>query len=82
MTRRELTDAEREEFIKDNFHGILCFAGEKPLMISPSLMPGQTLPMLRPWDLLSFSFHSSMNSLCHISYCPFITKEVGAVSIF
>jgi len=27
MTRRELTNTEREEFIKDNFHGVLSFSG-------------------------------------------------------
>ncbi len=30
MPRRELTDAERDEFITENNSGILCFAGEEP----------------------------------------------------
>lgn len=29
-SNRELTDAEREEFLKDNHFGILSFAGDKP----------------------------------------------------
>jgi len=30
---RELTDAEREEFLTENDSGILCFAGEEPYCI-------------------------------------------------
>ncbi len=33
MARRDLTDAEREEFIKDNFHGTLSFSGDKSYAI-------------------------------------------------
>ncbi len=33
---RELTDAEREEFIKSNNHGFLGFAGDKPYVIPVS----------------------------------------------
>ena len=32
-TMRELTDAEKEAFLKDNFWGILAFAGDKPYAI-------------------------------------------------
>jgi len=31
--KRELTDAEREEFLKENQHGMLAFAGEEPYAV-------------------------------------------------
>ena len=30
FTFRELTDAEKDEFLKNNFWGILCFGGDEP----------------------------------------------------
>jgi len=30
FTMRELTDAEKDEFLKNNFWGILCFGGDEP----------------------------------------------------
>ena len=33
FTYRELTDAERDQFLKDNIHGILAFSGDKPYAI-------------------------------------------------
>jgi len=36
--QRELTDAEMEEFVKENNAGILCFAGEEPYGIPMGFM--------------------------------------------
>ena len=33
MPNRELTDAERDQFLKDNIYGMLCFGGDKPYAI-------------------------------------------------